>query len=277
MPTGFDEWRWLQWLQLTSPLIAFSFVFLLLVFRILLFFLSLPLPFLWFADNGWFCRRIWRIVLMVLIYKWPPLPFCLSYLPFFICFFLFLSSFLPFFFSFFLSFFLSFFFFFFFPFSFFSFFLSSFFFFFLFPSFLLPSSSPFLWFADDGTILPTELTNGGCHTPLHPPCGDAPAHLEVAYSCNFFCCSWFFDMSWDRSKLMPLWHLWAFWNKGLQNYPIYPYTSSAHRITETYKDTLEDLHQLGFPWWIMTQRIRTKTRRRRTCWQKITNDWYGRH
>ena len=31
-----------------------------------------------------------------------------------------------------------------------------------------------------------------------------------------FCCFWLFNISWQRNKLVPLWHYWAFWNMGLK-------------------------------------------------------------
>ena len=46
---------------------------------------------------------------------------------------------------------------------------------------------------------------------------DKDGEMKVAYTCDFFCCLWFFYMSWKRKQLMPRcrWHHWAFLSKGL--------------------------------------------------------------
>ena len=161
---------------------AFPFVFI-FFFPYCLFSVSYPfsfpfLPLLFFdlPTTIQFCWRIWRIALMVIICKWPPFSAVSFFFPpllslFFLAFFLFSFTFPFLFFFFFLSFFIL---------SFFSFS----------PLFLLLSSSPFLWFADDGTILPTDLTNmrEWCCAPLTialnnnnppPPCGDAPVLRQL--------------------------------------------------------------------------------------------------
>ena len=61
---------------------------------------------------------------------------------------------------------------------------------------------------------------------------------ELAYTFNFFVCYWFPDISWADIWMMPLWHHWAFWNKGDSKWPhrikIGAKMSKCPNVTFTY-------------------------------------------